>query len=254
MADVTFTGANDVAVASTQGDSLTISDGTHSNTFYRVASGASAANGTYSSAANLVSAIASSANSIHSTITGTAVGTTGITLTAANNVGITVGGNIGPALGFGTSAVTNNVNTTLAGLTGTLTVQVGAERPTRSRSAAATARSAPRPGSRQRSRLHRHHRLDQQLARHQLQPDELRQRHGRRHRVDPDCAWSERGYDHAGSNRRNAQCDPHQPAGQYNALLTQIDQLAKDSSYNGINLLYGDNLKVTFNEKRLRAR
>ena len=33
-----------------------------------------------------------------------------------------------------------------------------------------------------------------------------------------------------------------------NALLTQIDQLAKDSSYNGVNLLYSDNLKVTFNE------
>jgi hypothetical protein len=36
---------------------------------------------------------------------------------------------------------------------------------------------------------------------------------------------------------------------QYNDILTQIDQLASDSSYNGINLLKGDNLKVTFNEK-----
>ena len=35
---------------------------------------------------------------------------------------------------------------------------------------------------------------------------------------------------------------------QYNALLTQIDQLSHDSSYNGVNLLAGDNLKVTFNE------
>jgi flagellin-like hook-associated protein FlgL len=35
---------------------------------------------------------------------------------------------------------------------------------------------------------------------------------------------------------------------QYNGLLAQIDQLAKDSSYNGVNLLFGDNLKVTFNE------
>ena len=32
--------------------------------------------------------------------------------------------------------------------------------------------------------------------------------------------------------------------GNYNALLTQIDQLAGDSSYNGVNLLNGDNLKV----------
>jgi flagellin len=35
----------------------------------------------------------------------------------------------------------------------------------------------------------------------------------------------------------------------YNALLTQIDQLAGDSSYNGVNLLNGDNLTVNFNEQ-----
>jgi flagellin len=36
--------------------------------------------------------------------------------------------------------------------------------------------------------------------------------------------------------------------GNYNALLTQIDQLAGDSSYNGVNLLNGDKLQVNFNE------
>jgi len=35
---------------------------------------------------------------------------------------------------------------------------------------------------------------------------------------------------------------------QYNNVLDQIDTLAKDSSFNGINLLGGDNLKVAFNE------
>jgi len=34
----------------------------------------------------------------------------------------------------------------------------------------------------------------------------------------------------------------------FNALLTQIDQLAGDASYNGVNLLNCDNLKVLFNE------
>jgi flagellin len=34
----------------------------------------------------------------------------------------------------------------------------------------------------------------------------------------------------------------------YNALLTQIDQLAGDSSYNGVNLLNGNDLTVNFNE------
>ncbi|CAN7159221.1 flagellin [Bosea sp. LjRoot9] len=36
---------------------------------------------------------------------------------------------------------------------------------------------------------------------------------------------------------------------QFNDLRAQIDQLAKDSSFNGINLLQGDRLSVVFNEK-----
>ena len=36
--------------------------------------------------------------------------------------------------------------------------------------------------------------------------------------------------------------------GNYNNILTQIDQLAGDASYNGINLLAGDTLHVLFNE------
>jgi flagellin-like hook-associated protein FlgL len=38
-------------------------------------------------------------------------------------------------------------------------------------------------------------------------------------------------------------------ASQYDALRSQIDQLAGDSGYNGVNLLNGDGLKVVFNEK-----
>jgi flagellin len=37
-------------------------------------------------------------------------------------------------------------------------------------------------------------------------------------------------------------------ANQFDALRTQIDQLAKDSGLNGVNLLNGDGLKVVFNE------
>jgi flagellin len=37
-------------------------------------------------------------------------------------------------------------------------------------------------------------------------------------------------------------------ASQFDSLRTQIDQLAADSGYNGVNLLNGDNLTVTFNE------
>ncbi len=35
---------------------------------------------------------------------------------------------------------------------------------------------------------------------------------------------------------------------QYNAILAQIDNTAADSSYNGVNLLAGDQLQLTFNE------
>src|SRR6185295_2401438 len=38
-------------------------------------------------------------------------------------------------------------------------------------------------------------------------------------------------------------------ATQYDALRSQIDQLAADSGYNGVNLLNGDGLKVIYNEK-----
>jgi flagellin len=38
-------------------------------------------------------------------------------------------------------------------------------------------------------------------------------------------------------------------ATQFDSIRTQIDQLAGDSGYNGVNLLNGDNLKVVFNEK-----
>ena len=37
---------------------------------------------------------------------------------------------------------------------------------------------------------------------------------------------------------------------QYNDILDQIDQLAKDSGYKGVNLLQGNDLKVVFNEDR----
>jgi flagellin-like hook-associated protein FlgL len=37
-------------------------------------------------------------------------------------------------------------------------------------------------------------------------------------------------------------------ADQYDDLLTQIDQLASDSGYNGVNLLSGNDLKLSFNE------
>jgi len=239
------------AAVHTLGDALTISDGTHSNSFYRVASGANAANGTYSSAANLVTAIADTGNTIHSTITGTVANTTGIKLAAANNVGITVGGATGAALGFGTTEVKNNTNTTLGALTGSLTVQVGAD-------AANTLTFGT--GNGQISTLTG---LNAALATFTDITGSTDT--GRHINFAP---TSSDGVTIGGTGSivsalglsgsvgtttpvatvvtPNATRTTLQ--GQFNALLTQIDQLAHDSSYNGVNLLAGDNLKVTFNE------
>jgi flagellin len=251
VADVTFTNANTATTAHTTGDALTISDGSHSNTFYRVAAGASAANGTYSSAATLVSAIASTGNAIHSTITGTANGTTGITLTAANNVGVTVGGAIGAAIGFGTTEVKNNVNSTLGSLTGTLTIGVGSD-------AANTLTFGSGAGQ-----INTLSGLNTALA--SITDITASTDSGRHVNFNPTSSdsvtvggtgsvVSALGLSSSvgtttptatvvtpNSVRTNLQS-------QYNALLTQIDQLSHDSSYNGVNLLAGDNLKVAFNE------
>jgi hypothetical protein len=242
-------GAGFTAAPPVLGDPLTISDGTHTNTFYRVASGASAANGTYSTAAELANAINSPSNTIHSTITGTAVGATGIDLTAAHNVGITVTGATATALGFAAGAVVNNVNTTLGALTGSLSVTVGANAPD-----LITFGTGP-------GQVHLKSQLDAALA---AITDITSSTDSTNHvnfaptsSDDVTIGGSAPVLAALGlsvgtttpaatvvapsATRTNLQS-------QFNALLTQIDQLAKDSSYNGVNLLFGDNLKVTFNE------
>ena len=52
----------------------------------------------------------------------------------------------------------------------------------------------------------------------------------------------------AGATTGTANATRSSLATQFNDIRTQIDQLAADSGYNGINLLNGDNLTVTFNE------
>jgi flagellin len=244
-----LTPANFTEVDHTLGDALTISDGTHTNNFYRVAAGASAANGTYSSAANLVTAIADTANSIHSYITGTAVGTTGIDLTAANNVGITVTGATGAALGFGTTEVKNNFNTTLNALTGTVTVGVGSD-----------PNNVLTFGSGN-GEINLKSELDTALAAFTNITGSTNS--ARNVNFAPTSSYNvtiggtgsiltalglNAGTTTPVANVVTPSSTRTNYQGQFNALLTQIDQLAKDSSYNGVNLLYSDNLQVTFNE------
>jgi len=244
-----LSGGNFSAVAHSLGDALTISDGTHTNTFYRVAAGANAANGTYTDATSLAAAIASGTNTIHAFITGTPNGT-GIDLTAANNVGITVNGTMGTALKFNAAQYLNNFNSTLNGLSGSVSVTVGTD-------PADVLTFGSGNGQ-----ISLKSQLDTALAAfNNIKGTTNSSRYINLAPIssyDVSIAGSSApllaalGLT-AGTNtpvatvvtpsitRANLQA-------QYNGLLAQIDQLAKDSSYNGVNLLFGDNLKVTFNE------
>ena len=234
------------AVNHTLGDALTITDAAgHSANFYYVASNASASNGTFTSAADAVAAINNAASNVHANITAAAPGGD-LELDATN--GITVAGNIGSALGVNGTADAN-YNSTLAGLTGNLTVQVGSDAA---------------------------HTLTFGTANGQIST-----------KAELQTALSALTDITGGFNGSNdIQFTPSSTANvtiggtpatvtalglsqgtstpvatvvtpnttrtslqtQYNDLLTQIDQMASDASYNGINLLNGDNLKVVFNE------
>ncbi|HLH91908.1 MAG TPA: flagellin [Xanthobacteraceae bacterium] len=234
------------ATAHTLGDALTITDAAgHTANFYYVASNAQAADGTFTTAADAIAAINNAASNVHANITATAPGGN-LELDATNS--ITVAGNIGSALGI--NGTTNaNYNATLAGLTGNLTVQVAGD----------TA-----------------HTLTFGSANGQIST-----------KAQLTTALSALTDITGGFNAGNdIQFTPSTSAAvtiggtpatvtalglslgtttpvatvvtpnatrtslqaQYNDLLTQIDQMASDASYNGINLLNGDNLKVVFNE------
>jgi flagellin-like hook-associated protein FlgL len=236
------------STAHTLGDALTVTDTAgHSASFYYVAGNASAANGTFTTAADLQSALTNAASNVHNDITSTAA--PGGDIQFNSNGSLTVSGNIGAALGI--NGTTNaNFNTTLNGLTGNLTVQVGSgsvhtltfgsgngQISTKAALTTALAGLTDITGG-----------FDS-LGNVQLTPTS--------------GASVTIGGTPSTVTALGLALGSNTPAGtvvtanstrsslqtQYNDLLTQIDQLANDSSYNGINLLGGDNLKVTFNEK-----
>jgi flagellin len=236
------------ASAHSLGDALTITDAAnHSTTFYKVAAGtASAANQTYSDVATLVSTI--NGSNVHPNITASDNGGSGkLQLSATNSITV-ASGNAATALGIAGTADAN-FNSTLNSLTGNVSIQVGSNAA---------------------------HTLTFGSANGQINT-----------KAELTTALSgltdiTGGYDSSGHIQLTPQSSDNVTIGgtpgtltslglnsgvttptgtvvtpnstranlqtQFNALLTQIDQLAGDSSYNGINLLNGDNLKVTFNE------
>jgi flagellin-like hook-associated protein FlgL len=246
--DADFTAGNFTDTAHSLGDALTISDGTNTVSFYRVASAtmATAANNTYAAAATLDTAIAGS--SLNALIASDATGI----LTRADGGDIQISGATGvAAYGSAASGTTyaGNYNAALAALTGTLTVQVGSNTvhtitfgsgsgkvDTRSELNTALAAFTDITGSVNSSgyvNLAPTSTDDVAIGGTAANLVALGLNSGT---TTPTATVVT-----PNTTRENLQT-------QYNDLLTQIDQLAKDASYNGVNLLYGDNLKVTFNE------
>ena len=247
--------SNFTAAAENTGDTLTLADGNgHTSTFFYVTANASAANGTFTSAADLASAVSNSASAVHGSITPTAPtsGPNSGGIQFASSGAITTGGNISTALGFGSSAgttVNGNFNATLATLTGNLTLQVGSD-------AASTLTFGQNFGQ-----IHTRAALVSAFSSYtdaSVSIDSANNIQITPTSTDtvsiggtPGTVTSlglQVGTNTPTATVVSANATRSSLQSQYNDLLTQIDQLAGDSSYNGINLLGGNNLKVTFNE------
>jgi flagellin len=241
-------GGLDGSTTATNGSVLTVSDGTHTATFRYVSANPDPTQGTFTNAATLVSAINNAASSVSGDITASSP-SGALVLTAAKTVSVSAGGTIGADYGIGTSAVTDNFNSTLSALSGQLTVQVGTD---------ATSTLTFGSGNGQISTATQ---LTSALAGITDITGSINSSNHLNFSPGSSAAVTVGGTSSvitglglaAGTTTPSSSVVANNTTrtslqDQYNALLTQIDQLAGDSSYNGVNLLNGDNLKVTFNE------
>ncbi len=231
--------------ASVDGDTLTINDGTNTGTFRYVASGADAAAGTFSDLTTLQAALAASS------VTGVTLTDDSGNLAISSTGSFTVGGDLGTDLGFAATAYEpgDASNTTLSALAGqSLSITVGTGTANTFNITASTTRadvdtwlSGLDLGAGVSAELN----TDGEIEITSSSASNI---------TIGGTAADDLGFTATGgvytptatvttpsTTRSNLQS-------QYNEILTQIDALARDASYNGINLLNGDNLKVVFNE------
>jgi len=234
--------------AATTGSALTLTDGEgHTSNFYYVAGNANASANTFTTAAQLVSAIAGS------NLSGT--------ITASNNAGdlelnspdgaITASGAIATALGFNSSAYDNNYNSTLAGLASgsTLSIQVGTDTADTVTFGSSFGQVSTLAGLKTAlagfSDVNATVNASNEVVLTPTSTDAI---------TIGGTPGTVTGLGFAtGSTTPTATVVTPSSTratlqSNFNALLTQIDQLAGDSSYNGVNLLGSDNLTVNFNE------
>jgi flagellin len=237
------------ATTANNGDVLTVSDGSHTGTFRYVTTAGVAASGTYSNASDLAAAINNANSAVSSDVTASSATGGYLQLDSAKTVTISTGGTLSTDLGFSTSGTTDNYNATLAGLSGSLTVQAGSD----------TANTLSfGTGNGQISTL-------TQLSTALASITDITGSVNGSSKINfaPESSANvtvggastvltalglAAGTTTPTSQVATASTTRSSLQSQYNNLLTQIDQLAGDSSYNGVNLLNGDNLKVTFNE------
>jgi flagellin len=243
--------------AATLGDALSIADGEgHTSTFYYVANNAVAANDTFTSSANLISAIGGSnvGSTVTATVPGSGTNSGKLVLTSPDGA-VTVGGAFASSAGdlnFATTQYKNNFNSTLAGLAqgSELTVQVGTDAANTLTFGTGNGQIATLAG------------LNTALAAFGDITATVNSQNKIQFTPTSTSTITIGGTPAtvtglglssgtttptatvvtASSTRATLQSN-------YNALLTQIDQLAGDSSYNGVNLLNGDKLTVNFNEQ-----
>jgi flagellin-like hook-associated protein FlgL len=235
------------------GSTLTLTDqGGQTSTLYYVASdtaGNAAANGTFTDLATLVDAANAATNTSGEITASSTGGGTTLTLASSSGNAITVGGAVGTALGFNATPYNNNYNSSLATAVNgnqSLTIQVGSD----------TAHTLTfGTGAGQISTLAGLNTALSGLG------DVTATVNGSGKLVltpTSTSAITVSGSANgtiglatsttptatvvtANSTRATLQTN-------FNNLLTQINQLASDASYNGVNLLTGNNLTVDFNQ------
>jgi len=230
------------------GDVLTLSDGTNTESFRYVASGAVAADGTFTSLAHLTAAIAASSLT---GVTAADDGSGNLQIAATPPATFTASGSLQADFGFDTTEYAAS-NATLAALAGqSLSIQIGSGTPNTYSITAATTRAD----------------LDAWL-------DGLTLGTGITASVNGTGAieitsTSSEVITIGGTGNTTTTLglvgtnagvytptatvtDPSKQRADYqaefNKTISQIDSMARDSSYNGVNLLFGDTLKVVFNE------
>jgi flagellin-like hook-associated protein FlgL len=242
---------------STAGSSLVLTDaGGANSTLYYVNSAdtsnaEAATNGTFSNLTELVDAINGAGNT-SSEITASSVNG-GTQLQLANHSGttgsITVGGDVGASLGFNTTAYDNNYNSSLAAAVNgnqTLTIQVGTDTAHTLTFGTGTGQISTLAGLNTAlsgiSDVTATVNGSGKLVLTPTSTDAItvggsaNATIGLATSTTPNATVVT-----ANSTRATLQTN-------FNNLLTQINQLASDASYNGVNLLSGNNLTVDFNQ------